>query len=112
MDVLYRDPGGVLIAQSRSSAALVAPVVYEVTFAPFLPDSNETSSIFLGRQAQSGLVATSLPPGATVTVSLDVANVTVTQMRIWVEDEGADVGADDAGALAGGRWAYVPGPGS
>lgn len=110
-DVIYRDNAGLLIARSRSSLTLDDGGTVTITFAPWLPDTQELGNADTSFTNQTGLCATILPPGGSVTVQATDAAAIVRGFQMWVD---ADV---DAGAAADtedeelGAWMFVPGPG-
>lgn len=111
-DAIYRDQAGFLIARSRSSVTLADGGIVTMTFAPWLPDTNELGNAFVGYVNTTGLCATTLPPGATVTVQVSEAAAFITQIRLWVEDAEDAGGSFDDEDAAHRRFMLVPGPGA
>jgi hypothetical protein len=86
----YLDQSGVIVAESSSAAQLQAGTTAEVTFAPYLPDSSVVGVIAGESTLQTGLVQTTLPPAATVTIVATDTAVILTGARIWaVSDSGS-----------------------
>lgn len=107
-DVIYRDDAGLLIARSRSSLTIPQNALVTITFAPWLPDTRELGNQDVSYTNQTGLCATTLPPGGSVAVQSTDTGAVIKGFQMWVESV-----EDGASELAGvGRWAYVPGPGA
>jgi hypothetical protein len=107
-DVIFEDNAGLLIARSRSSKTLPDGGTVTITFAPWLPDTLELGLEGDGYVNTTGLCATTLPAGGSVTVAVSDPAAVVKGFRMWVEDS-LDEGA---GAAQFGPWALVPGAGA
>jgi hypothetical protein len=90
-DVIFRDNAGLLIARSRSSNTVDLGLIYTATASPWLPDTQELGNAALDNVVTTGLCATTLPPGSSVTVQIVDPGGVVTGFRMWVEDAGAGI---------------------
>lgn len=111
-DVIYRDNAGLLIARTRSSFTLQQGGVVSITFAPNLPDTNELNNNLAGFTNTTGLCATTLPPGGSVTVQPVDPLAIVKGFRMWVDSAVDEQGEAEREEAKFGRWALVPGPGA
>jgi hypothetical protein len=108
VDVIFRDNAQLLVSRSRSSRTLGENATYAITFAPWLPDTYELGNAGVGYVITSGLCATTLPAGGSVTVQPVDPLAIVKGFRMWVEDEEGG----SSGTVEIGDFMLVPGPGA